>query len=129
MAPVLTTVFIIVLLGNVALPLTSGFVGEFLLINSIFQYHMIIGAVAALTMILGAVYMLKSFQKTMLGDVNGNTHNFIDLRLNEKVVLFPIVVLIILIGVYPAPLLKISEVAVDNLLSILSNYQANLIVK
>jgi len=128
-APVFATVFIVVLLGSVSLPLTSGFVGEFLLINSVFKFNYILGAIAGLTMILAAVYMLKSFQTTMLGEVNGNTKNFIDLKLNEKLVLYPIVVMIILIGVFPTPLLKISEPAVENLMSIISSYQANVLIK
>jgi NADH-quinone oxidoreductase subunit M len=123
-APLFTTVFVIIMLGSVALPLTSGFVGEFLLINSIFQNNQVIGAVAGLTMIFGAVYMLRSFQQTMLGESNVRTQNFIDIGLNEKIVLYPIVALIILIGIYPAPLLKISEAAVENLWNVISNYQA-----
>jgi NADH-quinone oxidoreductase subunit M len=123
-APLFTTVFVVVMLGSVALPLTSGFVGEFLLINSVFQNNNIIGAIAGLTMIFGAVYMLRSFQQTMLGESNVRTKNFIDIGLNEKIVLYPIVVLIILIGIYPAPLLKISEAAVENLWNAISNYQA-----
>jgi NADH-quinone oxidoreductase subunit M len=122
-APIFTTVFVIVMLGSVALPLTSGFVGEFLLINAVFQYNHVIGAIAGLTMILGAVYMLRSFQQTMLGESNSVTKGFTDLDLTEKWVLYPIVILIILIGVYPAPLLNISEAAVDNLYNIINNYQ------
>lgn len=123
-APLFTTVFVVIMLGSVALPLTSGFVGEFLLINSVFQYNAWIGAVAGLTMILGAVYMLKGFQQTMLGETNVRTQNFIDIGLNEKVVLYPIVILVVVLGVYPAPLLKISEAAVDSLYTLIQNYQA-----
>ena len=123
-APIFTTVFVVIMLGSVALPLTSGFVGEFLLINSVFQFNTIVGAFAGLTMILGAVYMLRSFQLTMLGETNVKTQNFIDLGLNEKLVLYPIAILVIVIGIYPAPLLKISEAAVENLYQVISNYQA-----
>lgn len=123
-APRFNTAFIVILLGSVALPLTSGFVGEFLLINAVFQYNYVSGAFAALTMILGAVYMLRSFQLTMLGESNAVTKNFPDLDRQEKWVLYPIVIMVVLIGIYPAPLLKISDVAVDNLLTIISNYQA-----
>jgi NADH-quinone oxidoreductase subunit M len=125
-APIFTTTFVIIMLGSVALPLTSGFVGEFLLINSVFQYHNIIGAVAGLTMILGAVYKLRSFQATVLGETNNVTNKFADLDTTEKLVLFPIVAMIILIGVYPAPLLKISEVAVNDLYNIVSSYHTQL---
>ncbi|MEJ7643521.1 MAG: NADH-quinone oxidoreductase subunit M [Chryseolinea sp.] len=124
-APKLATVFMIVMLGSVALPLTSGFIGEFLLINAIFQYQHILGAVAGLTIILGAVYMLKTFQKSMSGEVNRTTEQFADLSGIEKWVLYPVVILILLIGIYPAPLLEISEPAVMNLLKIYSNLSAS----
>ena len=125
-APLFNSAFIIILLGSIALPLTSGFVGEFLLINAVFQYNFVSGAFAALTMIFGAVYMLRSFQMTMLGESNAITKGFPDLDKQEKWVLYPIVIMVLLIGVYPAPLMKISEVAVDDLLSIISNYQARI---
>jgi NADH-quinone oxidoreductase subunit M len=115
-APALTAVFIIVMLGSVALPLTSGFIGEFLLINSLFQYHNILGAVAGLTIILGAVYMLVAFQRAMSGETNAITTAFKDLTIQEKLVLFPIVGIILVIGVYPNFILEISEPAVKNLL-------------
>ena len=123
-APIFTSVFIIILLGSVALPLTSGFVGEFMLINAVFQYSVVSGAFAALTMIFGAVYMLRSFQMTMLGETSAAAKVFADLDRQEKWVLYPIVIMVILIGIYPAPLLKISEVAVDNLLTIITSHQA-----
>ena len=114
-APSLTAVFIIIMLGSVALPLTSGFVGEFLLINALFQYQNIIGAVAGLTIILGAVYMLVAFQRAMSGETNSVTASFVDLSLHEKFVLFPIVVIVLLMGIFPTPILEISEAAVNNL--------------
>ncbi len=124
-APVLSSVFIVVMLGSVALPLTSGFVGEFLLINSLVQYQIVIGSVAGITIILGAVYMLRTFQKAMSGETNKVTSGFIDLTTQEKLVLFPMVVLIIAIGVYPTPLLDISEAAVNNILVIVSDFSAS----
>jgi len=120
------TVFIIVMLGSVALPLTSGFVGEFLLINSLVHYQLWIGAMAGLTMILGAVYMLKAFQKAMSGEVSYLVTGFTDLTLNEKIVLYPMVVLIIVIGVYPAPLLNLSEPAVNDLIKLISDATAQI---
>jgi NADH-quinone oxidoreductase subunit M len=123
-APILTSVFLVILLGSIALPFTSGFVGEFLLINSLVQYQLVIGAMAGLTTILGAVYMLRSFQQSMLGETNSVTSTILDLTSQEKLVLYPIVILVIVFGIYPAPLLKISEAAVNNLLTIVSNYLA-----
>jgi len=117
-APLLTTTFVIIMLGSVALPLTSGFVGEFLLINSLVSYQIWIGTVAGLTIILGAVYMLKAFQKAMSGETNAVTSTLSDLTYHERLVLYPVVILVIVIGIYPGPLLDISEAAVKNLLSL-----------
>ncbi len=115
-APFLTTVFILIMLGSVALPLTSGFVGEFLLINSLFQYHHAIGAIAGLTIILGAVYMFVAFQRVMSGESNAATAAFTDLTLLEKSVLVPIVLMILCIGMFPNFILEISEPAVNQLI-------------
>ena len=125
-APALTTVFMIVMLGSIALPLTSGFVGEFLLINALFRYQILLGSFGALTTILGAVYMLRAFQRMMTGETNKVTALVSDLSTIEKLVLFPVVALILVIGIYPAPLLAISEPAVNNLLMILSDYTAHI---
>jgi NADH-quinone oxidoreductase subunit M len=124
-APILTTVFVITMLGSVALPFTSGFVGEFLLINAVFQYQAALGAIAGVTIILGAVYMLRTFQKSMSGETNNRTSSFVDLTGQEKLVLYPIVILIILIGVYPTPLLEISESAVNTLLHSITEVTAS----
>lgn len=123
-APILTTVFVIVMLGSVALPLTSGFVGEFLLISSLFKYHAVIGAFAGLTVILGAVYMLVAYQKTMSGEVTEKTSGMLDLSTVEKWTLYPIVVLILIIGVYPTPLLDISQASVTQLIQSIQDLTA-----
>lgn len=114
--PQFATLFLIVLLGSVALPLTNGFVGEFLLINGIYQYSAWTAAFAGLTVILGAVYMLRSYQGIMLGETNTLTEKFSPLAMNEKIVLIIICALIIVMGVYPKPLLDISEPAVKMLI-------------
>lgn len=124
-APVLTSVFIVVMLGSVALPFTSGFIGEFLLISALVKYQLVIGSIAGITIILGATYMLRAFQLSMLGEANARTGVFADLTLREKVILYTIVVLIIVMGVHPGPLLDISEVASRDLLSIFSTLTAS----
>jgi NADH-quinone oxidoreductase subunit M len=121
-APVFSTVFIILTLGSISLPLTSGFTGEFLLLNSLFQYQWILGSLAGLTIILGAVYMLRSYQQSVLGDVKVITGAFADLNLNEKLVIFPIAALVLIMGVFPTPFLEISEASVQKIVTIYSNY-------
>jgi NADH-quinone oxidoreductase subunit M len=101
--------FLIVLLGSVALPLTNGFVGEFLLINGVYQYGPWIAAFAGLTVILGAVYMLRSYQAIMLGERKDSAIAFGSLVSTDKWVLYIICFTIIAFGVYPKPLNDLAE--------------------
>ncbi|MES2875182.1 MAG: NADH-quinone oxidoreductase subunit M [Bacteroidota bacterium] len=115
-APKLAIAFLIIVLGTVALPLTNGFVGEFLLLMGVYNYNFYYAAVAGLTIIFGAVYMLRMYQKVMFGATNELTTAFKDIDNTEISVLLILSVLIIGIGVYPQPILHISEAAVTNLL-------------
>lgn len=116
-APTFSVIYLIVLLGSVALPLTNGFIGEFLLINGLYQYSAWLAAIAGLTIILGAVYMLRSYQNIMLGEVKIIAARFTELTFNEKAVMIPIVILIIVLGIYPKPLLDITAPAVEQLIN------------
>lgn len=120
-APAFTSVFILILLGNIALPLTSGFIGEFLLITSIFQWNAVWGFIAGLGIILGAAYMLRSFQKTMLGERNNQSKGFADLNAQERIILFALAFLVLVLGIFPSSLMNLSEEAVDNLLLFISS--------
>jgi NADH-quinone oxidoreductase subunit M len=113
--PQFAVLFLIVLLGSVALPLTNGFIGEFLLLNGVYQYSAGFAAFAGLSVILGAVYMLRSYQSIMLGETNAITAGFAPLSGSEKAVLVILCAAIIAFGVYPKPLLDIAEPAVIKL--------------
>jgi len=115
-APKFALAFLIIVLGTVALPLTNGFIGEFMLLNSVFQASITLVAVAGLTMIFGAVYMLRMYKKVMQGETNALTAVFADISGSELVVLSIICCLIIVIGIYPHPILHISEASVNNLI-------------
>ena len=108
--------FLIILLGAVALPLTNGFVGEFLLLNGIYQYHVIMACVSGVTVVLGAVYMLRSYQHAMLGEPVHADMKFIPLERSEKLVLIIICVVVIVLGVYPKPVNDIAEMAAQQIL-------------
>ena len=114
-APMLSIAFLVILLGSVALPLTNGFVGEFLLLMGIYNYNNWFSIYAGLTIIFGAVYMFRMYQKSMLGTLNVNATKFDDIDFTEKLVLGIICVLILVIGVYPKPFLHLSEAAVTSL--------------
>lgn len=115
-APTLAITFLIIVLGTVALPGTNGFIGEFLLLFSVYSYSSWLGLAAGLTIIFGAVYMLRMYQKIMLGETNALTITFTDISGTEKVVLYTVCVLIIAMGVYPKPILHLSEASVQHLL-------------
>ncbi|MFA6248870.1 MAG: NADH-quinone oxidoreductase subunit M [Mucilaginibacter sp.] len=119
-APNFSIAFLIIVLGTVALPLTNGFVGEFLLLKGVFNYNIWFAAVAGLTIIFGAVYMLRMYKNVMQGETNELTALFADISGSEKLVLGIICVLIIGIGVYPQPILHLSEAAVTNLVNTVS---------
>lgn len=116
-APKLAIAFLIITLGTVALPLTNGFIGEFLLLNGVYQYCICYAAVAGLTIIFGSVYMLRMYKAIMQGNTNDLTVSFKDISGTEIVTLFIITFLIIVIGVYPQPILHISEAAITNLIA------------
>ncbi|MFC6996029.1 complex I subunit 4 family protein [Rufibacter roseus] len=118
-APFMTVCFMILMLGAVALPLTNGFVGEFLLLFGVFRYEAWMGAVAGITIILGAVYMLRMFQRVMFGVKNEITQGFTDLTASEKAVLIPLVVMVFWIGLHPNTFLSLSEPAVLHLLEVI----------
>ncbi len=108
--------FLIVVLGSVALPLTNGFVGEFLLINGVYQYSSVIAAFAGLTVIFGAVYMLRSYQSIMLGERKDSNITFGSVATSDKLVLIILCVVILAFGVYPQPLNAIADESVKQIL-------------
>lgn len=114
--PQFAVLYLIVLLGSVALPLTNGFVGEFLLITGVYGYNAWMAAFAGLSVILGAVYMLRSYQGIMLGETNELTARFTNLSGSDKAVLIIVCAAIIALGVYPQPLTDLAEPAVKTLL-------------
>ena len=120
-APKLALAFLIIVLGTVALPLTNGFIGEFLLLNSVFLANTWLAAVAGLTIIFGAVYMLRMYKTVMQGETNPLTLIFADISGSETLTLCIICALIIVIGIYPQPILHISEAAVKNLIQSVDN--------
>jgi NADH-quinone oxidoreductase subunit M len=117
LAPQFTTMFMVIVLGSVALPLTNGFIGEFLLLYGVYEYNTWLSAFAALTIILGAVYMLRMFKKVMLGNAGTRVPEFPDLYWNEKIALGILVVVIIVMGVYPKPIMEWTEPVLQTILN------------
>ncbi|MBL7780559.1 MAG: NADH-quinone oxidoreductase subunit M [Saprospiraceae bacterium] len=115
-APKFAALFMIVVLGSVAVPLTNGFPGEFLLLNGVWNYNFWLGAVAGLTIIFGAVYMLRAYGLTMFGEANENTARFEDVNTNEWVVLGVIAALVLFLGFFPGVVLNLTDGSVNRIL-------------
>jgi NADH-quinone oxidoreductase subunit M len=120
-APALTILLVVVALANISLPLTNAFVGEFMMFNGIFnsevtKYNILFTALAGLSIILAAVYTLNMIQKVFFGNTNTLTASATDIRVNEKMALGVIVLLIFLFGVYPQLLLNITDGFIDSIL-------------
>ncbi|MDL1914193.1 MAG: NADH-quinone oxidoreductase subunit M [Bergeyella sp.] len=109
-APKFSVLFILILFGSLGVPLTNGFVGEFILIKSVFDYSTLLGIISGLTIILAAVYLLRLFAKTMLGrgeeKVLGRLR---DISGVEFSVLASLCVFVVLLGIFPQPILEMVD--------------------
>jgi len=115
LAPVFASVYMVISFASVSLPLTNSFVGEFLLLNALYDQSYWYAGLAGLAVILGAVYMLRAYKSSMLGDVQ-QIAGFSDLTWSEKLVFFPIVALIVVLGVYPQFVFNLTDESVKFLL-------------
>lgn len=115
-APKFATLFMIILLGSIAVPLTNGFVGEFLLLNGVWNYNGWLGMAAGLTIILGAVYMLRAYGLAMFGVENRHTSNFEDVSLHEWIVLGSIAGMVLFLGFFPQLILNLTDGSVNKIL-------------
>ena len=105
-APLFALFFAIVLLASVGLPGTSGFVGEFFIILGALKFNILVGVLAGTAVIVGVCYMLWMFQRVFFEKSNAKTEQFRDLTPAEGFALLPIIVLILLMGIYPHPFLQ-----------------------
>ncbi len=112
---VLSVGFIILSLGSVGLPLTNGFIGEFILLKNIFEYSNLLGIIGGLTIILAAVYSLRLIQKTIFGNTSKLTKDFQDLNIQEKIILVSLSILVILGGIFPHFIFNLTESGIENI--------------
>jgi NADH-quinone oxidoreductase subunit M len=105
--PVYATFFMIFTLSSIGLPGLNGFVGEFLILYGLMGYSYIWASIAALGVILGAVYMLRLYKRMMFGEITHEANKTLtDVSRREFYLLLPIALLCFGIGLYPAPLQK-----------------------
>ena len=118
--PVYAVLTLIVTLSSMGLPGLNGFVGEFTILLGAFGSEVLnspwFAAVAAIGVILAAVYLLYMFQKLFLGEVDKEENRkLLDMNVREIVTLVPLLVLIFWIGLYPSPFFNLMEASVTKL--------------
>ena len=116
--PLLSVCFLVMLLSTVALPLTGGFVGEFLLLMGVYQFNMWAGALAGLTIIFSAVYLLRMYQRAMLGPDSTFSTTITDLSGAEVAMFAPLIVLVFWLGLFPGTFLHLSEPTISQILTL-----------
>ncbi len=116
--PVYAAVFMILMLGSVGLPGTSGFVGEFLSLLGAFQVNTVVATLAGLGVVLGAAYMLLLYRKIIFGPkVHDDAASLPDLTPREFALFLPLVILVIWLGIAPSYILDRVGPSVQNLLT------------
>jgi NADH-quinone oxidoreductase subunit M len=119
--PLYAAAFLVFTLANVGLPGTSGFVGEFLALIGTFKVNTWVATLATIGTILSAAYALWLYRKVVLGALTKPSLALIkDLNYREIITLGPLVILTILFGIYPKPVLDFSAASVTQLLE---NYE------
>ncbi|MBP6985719.1 MAG: NADH-quinone oxidoreductase subunit M [Alphaproteobacteria bacterium] len=115
--PVYAVFFMVFTLASVALPGTSGFVGELLVLIAAFKVSWYLALIAGTGMILGAAYMLWLYRRVVFGQiVHDSLRQIKDLSWVEVTVFVPLLVGVILFGVYPSPILNLTETASANIM-------------
>lgn len=124
-SPVYASVFLIVTLSSIGLPILNGFVGEVLVLMGAFASSKAFGAMAALGMVLGAVYMLWMYQRVFLGKVTDSANaSLVDIGMRERMLLLPIIIVMFWIGVYSAPFLRRMDASVQLVKERIENVRA-----
>ena len=113
-APKFAFMFGALVLAAISVPLSMGFIGEFMLLKGIFSYNVLIGVIAGTTLIVGAVYTLRAYQLSMYGAPK--TIPFADLTWNEWLAYLIIMVLIVVFGIHAQTIIDFLSPSIDSLL-------------
>lgn len=134
-APIFTILFIIVTMSSIGLPMTNGFVGEFLILAGTFMANKAFAYAAVLGVILGAVYMLWMVKKIFFGQPGKVVKEFteknqsLDITRREFAVMSPLIILIFWMGLFPNHFLNWSEKSIEHLVNNKSSYQLQVLQK
>jgi len=113
-APKFAFMFGGIVLASISVPLSSGFIGEFMLLKGLFSYNALIGIIAGSTLVFGAAYTLRAYQLSMYGPAT--KHHFADLSWNEWLTFLILLIIIVVFGIYPQAIIDFVSPSIDQLL-------------
>ena len=120
--PRYATIFGVMLMASVGMPLTINFVGEFLSLLGFYQQSHILTLLAGVAIIVGAIYMLSAYKKMFFGEVTKEENKTLkDVNKRELLALIPLTIITIWLGVYPKPLLGTIDTSVKAVVQLMHN--------
>jgi NADH-quinone oxidoreductase subunit M len=126
-APIYTIAFVIITLSSIAVPMTNGFIGEFLILLGAFTASPWFGGFAVVGVVLGAAYMLWMVKRVFYGEEQGvvleHKGHGLDINLREVLTIIPLIILVFWMGLKPNHFFKWSEKSIENLVNNKNNYQ------
>ncbi|PHS58531.1 MAG: NADH-quinone oxidoreductase subunit M [Sulfurimonas sp.] len=118
--PKYATIFGIMMMASVGMPLTINFVGEFLSLLGFYQQSHILTLLAGIAIIVGAIYMLAAYKKMFFGDVTKEENkNLPDVNKRELIALVPLVIITLWLGIYPKPVLAPINDSVESVVKLM----------
>lgn len=122
MAPILAGTFLVSAMATLSLPGLASFVSEFLVLLGTFNRYWLAAVFGVTALVLSAVYMLWLYQRVMTGPVAKGNERIDDLVAREMTVVVPLIALLIVLGVYPKPVLDLITPAVENTMTIIGQH-------
>jgi NADH-quinone oxidoreductase subunit M len=120
--PILATCLMLLVFGNIGVPGTSGFIGEFLSLVGVFSYNKIYAASAASGIVLSSIYMLNFYRKVALGPTSHQVAKISDIKYKDCFILTSLVALMIIMGIFPNIINDLSFISTIHIEEMLNSY-------
>jgi len=118
--PRYATIFGLMMMASVGMPLTINFVGEFLSLLGFYQQSHILTLLAGIAIIVGAIYMLAAYKKMFFGEITiEENRNLPDVNKRELVALIPLAIITVWLGIYPKPILEPINNSVESIVQLM----------
>jgi NADH-quinone oxidoreductase subunit M len=118
--PLYFSVFSFALFAALGLPGLSGFVSEAMIFMGVFPVYRTVAIISALGIVIGAAYVLWMLQRVFLGPKNEKWDSLPDINTREMFTLVPIGIVVLLLGIYPMPVLDLMKVTLNNLIKVVA---------